>query len=376
MRRQLVLLIGAVSLTAALPSLHQQQQMRKPCSSAVARRPMPRPPSLHAATTAATSVNTETIKSPMGGRVYVSILFAFCTLFSLVTDMLTKQVLANTNEWPGLTLTITFMHFSVSAMVGALVVALSRAWGVLSGRTASHSSSAADKDDAISYLPLLRAAVPLGICQLGGFLCTNLSLKFVPVSFSHTVKACECLFTAALAFVLLRQRLNGLAYAALVPTAGGVALSAASELHFNPIGFFAAMGSNAFFAGRSVLSARMLRTHTVGAAALYWVLCCLASLMMLPLVLLHGQPWRLFAPERGPLMITLLAGGCGHFVYNLLSFQILEATNPVNHVVLHALRRIMVIGGSSLLTGQRLSGRNWLGVALASSGVLTYALAT
>ena len=51
-----------------------------------------------------------------------------------------------------------------------------------------------------AVLPLQGAVLgtvwPLGACQLGGFLCTNLSLKYVPVSFSHTIKSCECLFTA------------------------------------------------------------------------------------------------------------------------------------------------------------------------------------
>ena len=112
----------------------------------------------------------------------------------------------------------------------------------------------------------------LGVCQLGGFLCTNISLKFVPVSFSHTVKACECLFTAFLALLLLGQRLKPAAYAALLPTAAGVALSAASEMHFHIYGFLAAMGSNICFAARSVLSSRVLLSTRVGASTLYWLL--------------------------------------------------------------------------------------------------------
>ena len=77
----------------------------------------------------------------------------------------------------------------------------------------------------------MKQVLPLGLIQAGGFFSTNLSLKFVPVSFSHTVKAAECLFTATLAFLILGQKLPGLAYAALVPTACGVGLSAARYAH-------------------------------------------------------------------------------------------------------------------------------------------------
>ena len=50
-----------------------------------------------------------------------------------------------------------------------------------------------------------------------------------------------------------------------------------------------------------------------------------------------------------PLLGALAACGASHFTYNLLSFEILSLTSPVTHVVLHALRRILVIAASSLI---------------------------
>jgi drug/metabolite transporter (DMT)-like permease len=122
----------------------------------------------------------------------------------------------------------------------------------------------------LPWLTLVRILAPLGLCQLGGFLCTNLSLKFAPVAFSHTIKASECIFTAVLALAILGQRLRSAAYMALVPTAAGVALSAASEMHFDLRGLLAALGSNTFFAARSVLSTRVLGTTALDASTLYW----------------------------------------------------------------------------------------------------------
>ena len=298
--------------------------------------------------------------------------------------MLTKRVLEDVDAWSGLTITVTFFHFGISALSGGLAVLLSRAWArrprsavaVVAAAAKPPPPSSPSSPPPLALLALLRLLWPLGVCQLGGFLCTNISLKFVPVSFSHTVKACECLFTAFLALVLLGQRLKPAAYAALLPTAAGVALSAASEMHFHIYGFLAAMGSNICFAARSVLSSRVLLSTRVGASTLYWLLCCLAATMLLPAFVMLGEPSQLLKPERLPLVLTLCLCGLMHFSYNLLSYQLLHLTSPVTHVVLHALRRVAVITVASTVTGQRLSVTNWAGIAVASAGVLGYAVAS
>jgi drug/metabolite transporter (DMT)-like permease len=338
---------------------------------------------------------------------------------------------------------VTFFHFAISALAGAMAIPV-RAWALRRRGDAAAASSPPQGLSSQPWLDLVRILAPLGVCQLGGFLCTNLSLKFAPVAFSHTIKASECIFTAFLALVILGQRLRSAAYLALVPTAVGVALSAASEMHFDLRGLVAALGSNTFFAGRSVLSTRVLGTTALNASTLYWcarragarshaygaspcccggcptppplaqphkstgarpdpdahrrprphpypyphrnpcacfpsfgrLLCCLASIMLLPAVVAAGEPWRLVQAGNAPLLAALCACGGLHFVYNLLSFQILEITSPVTHVVLHAVRRVLLISAASLVTGQTLTPHNWAGVAIAFGGVLAYATAS
>ena len=64
----------------------------------------------------------------------------------------------------------------------------------------------------------------------------------------------------------------------------------------------AAMASNVFFAARSVLSSQVLRSTPAGASAIYWLLCCLATAMLLPAFLAFGEPSQLLAPHRLPLV--------------------------------------------------------------------------
>ena len=48
----------------------------------------------------------------------------------------------------------------------------------------------------------------------------------------------------------------------------------------------------------------------------------------------------------------------------------------MTHVVLHAVRRILVIAAASTIAGLPLSLVNWCGIAVASGGVLTYAVSS
>jgi drug/metabolite transporter (DMT)-like permease len=388
------LLISCVSADRPLLELRRQRAWspRRIAQPPLQRRPPPQQQQLlqqaqleEQLLAARISYGTEPATLPPPSRALrTATLFAVCTAFSLWTDSITKHVLTRHQLGDRGTLTVSFFHFLMSTLVGAVVLpSLARfeSWRVLNAsrlrpRAAATLAARSVIPPSASRWPLLRLLTPLVLCQTLGFLCTNGSFKFVPISFSHTVKACECLFTATLAFLLLGQRLRPRAYAALVPTAAGVALSAANELRFSVAGFALAMSSNAFLACRSVLSSRALRSGLVTASQLYWLLCVGAALLMAPAFFLSGHPELLLSPKQRELLGELVLGGCTHFAYNLASMQLLQLTSPVTHVVLHALRRIIIIGGSATLSGQPLSPLNWGGVGIAFAGVVGYALAS
>ena len=217
--------------SSSAPQLRERNALRP----ALGRRPAPaapeggraRPAALMAATPLSEAVPAATAPPPH--RRLVALLFALCASFSLLTDMLTRQILQR-HERPGMAITVTFFHFFVSAASGAAALPLGERLRTRAARAKRGAAPppppppprAASKAPPPSARQLLRLVWPLALLQLGGFLATNLSLKFAAVSFSHTVKACECLFTALFVFVLLGQTLSWKAYAALVPTAGGV----------------------------------------------------------------------------------------------------------------------------------------------------------
>ena len=87
---------------------------------------------------------------------------------------------------------------------------------------------------------------------------------------------------------------------------------------------------------------------------------------------LTGGLLSAFSGSR-PLLPPMFLCGATHFSYNVLSFMILARTSPITHVVLHPVRRLIVIGASSAIAGNAITRWNWLGVGIATTGVIGYA---
>lgn len=71
-----------------------------------------------------------------------------------------------------------------------------------------------------------------------------LSLAYVAVSFTETIKSSAPFFTVIMSWVVLRKRTGMLVNLSLIPVVGGLALTSCTELSFNTVGFVAALLNN------------------------------------------------------------------------------------------------------------------------------------
>lgn len=104
----------------------------------------------------------------------------------------------------------------------------------------------------------LKSVTPLACIHVLGNVLTNVSLRAVAVSFTHTVKALEPFFSVIMSFIFLGDVPTVPVAVSLVPIVTGVALASTSELSFNWTGFLAALGSNITFQSRNVLSKKFM----------------------------------------------------------------------------------------------------------------------
>jgi hypothetical protein len=123
-----------------------------------------------------------------------------------------------------------------TASFGALKMYGPRLFGVGKEVTPHQTSQSLNKFmcDMVLVGAMRFATVMLGL----------LSLKFVAVSFTETVKSSAPFFTVIFARLMLGERTSLMVNLALVPVVGGLALCSATELSFNYIGFFSAVANN------------------------------------------------------------------------------------------------------------------------------------
>ncbi|KAI3428202.1 hypothetical protein D9Q98_006582 [Chlorella vulgaris] len=230
------------------------------------------------------------------------------------------------------------------------------------------------KDNAVSISPL--AAVH----TLGNML-TNISLGSVAVSFTHTIKALEPMFSVLLSAMFLNDKPSLPVLLVLLPIIGGVVLASTSELSFTWKGFLSAMGSNVTFQSRNVLSKKFM-TKGKGSQDninLFSLITIVSFFILAPVALLtDGLVFTPAAMAAAGILDTqlvmkraLLSAICFH-AYQQVSYMILQRVSPVTHSIGNSVKRVVVIASSILVFRNPVTSQNLIGTAIALAGVFAY----
>jgi len=218
--------------------------------------------------------------------------------------------------------------------------------------------------------------LPLMVFHWAGILLANVSVSEVNISFTHTVKSAEPVFTAIFATLICGTATSSRGWLCLTLVCAGVALATTTELSFTWVGFWAAMASNVSVSLRSVLSKKILDDHTVeDPLGLTMLLHCGAFVISLA-VALASEPAALLSVCWTSVATSALAVGPLVWVFNVASFMILTWASPVTHSMIRALRRPMVVVASIVAFGTAVRPTNLGGIAAALIGAWLYNTST
>ena len=216
-----------------------------------------------------------------------------------------------------------------------------------------------------------------------GHCLTNVSFAAVAVSFTHTVKTLEPVFSAAGSYLVSGTVYPLPVYLALLPIMAGVALASATELSFTWLGFSTAMASNIAFAGRAIYSKNLMKRMT--AVNLYNYVTIVALLFCIPPTLYFegaglAAGLKAAAAKVGTqkLLTMLFNVGLYYHLYNQVAYQALEKVEPITHAVGNVGKRIFVIGFSIVAFGNAITTQTAIGsiVAILGAGLYSYLKAT
>lgn len=233
----------------------------------------------------------------------------------------------------------------------------------------------------------------LGVTGICSNLFHRVALMFISVSFSHTIKATQPLFSAILSYVLLGHRFSLRTVVALLVVVLGVGMSALTEFDFNLLGFVAATLS-AFsmsvantvqksFMGKSNQSslpvtseAGQPQVSSFDQNELFFLTNFFSVLMMLPFWwLIDGKRmWAATNPDWETYYVSLMVLGntAPNVVQHFSSLTILNLLSPVSHSLANSCKRVLVIAISVVVFRNPVSLLNFIGMACALIGVFAY----
>ena len=139
----------------------------------------------------------------------------------------------------------------------------------------------------IYYLTIM---VPLAMGKFLSQFTSQISLRLVPISYTHTVKALMPLFTVILSRLFLAEKHSLKIYLSLFPIIIGVVIASMSELSFDLIGLVSALFSTFLLAIQNIFSKKTLKYVDIHHLALLAILSKISWCLLLPFWFLLDGP--------------------------------------------------------------------------------------
>lgn len=205
----------------------------------------------------------------------------------------------------------------------------------------------------------------------------NVSLRFIPVSFSQAIGATTPIFTAIFAAMFGRIE-SGRTYLALIPIVIGIVLASRAEPNFHVVGFSAAVVATAGRAFKSVLQSLLLTSNDeqLDSMNLLMYMSPIAALMLLPATVVMEEGALSQVMELGSnnpsFVLLLLLNALFAFLVNLYNFLVTRYTSALTLQVLGNAKGVLATFISVLIFKNKITVIGLLGYGIAIAGVVLY----
>ncbi|KAI7735233.1 hypothetical protein M8C21_028364 [Ambrosia artemisiifolia] len=221
------------------------------------------------------------------------------------------------------------------------------------------------------------------ICGLSLVFCAsvvsgNVSLRYLPVSFTQAVGATTPFFTAVFAYVMTMKKEAWLVYLTLVPVVTGVVIASGGEPSFHLFGFIMCLGATAARALKSVLQGILLSSEgeKLNSMNLLLYMAPVAVVILLPatLIMEDNVVGITIALARKDVNIVwyLLFNSVVAYLVNLTNFLVTKHTSALTLQVLGNAKGAVAVVISIMIFKNPVSVTGMLGYMLTVLGVILY----
>ncbi|KAI3507424.1 hypothetical protein L1887_22410 [Cichorium endivia] len=206
----------------------------------------------------------------------------------------------------------------------------------------------------------------------------NVSLRYLPVSFTQAVGATTPFFTAVFAYIMTVKREAWLTYLTLVPVVTGVVIASGGEPSFHLFGFLMCIGATAARALKSVLQGILLSSEgeKLNSMNLLLYMAPVAVVILLPATLFmeDNVVGITIALARKDVNIVwyLLFNSAMAYCVNLTNFLVTKHTSALTLQVLGNAKGAVAVVVSILIFKNPVSVTGMLGYLLTVFGVILY----
>lgn len=209
----------------------------------------------------------------------------------------------------------------------------------------------------------------------------NISLRYLPMSFTQAIGATTPFFTAVFAYLMTMKREAWLTYVTLVPVVAGVVIATGGEPSFNLFGFIMCMGATAARALKPVVQGLLLSSEEekLHSMTLLLYMAPIAVVLLVPMALFMEDNVvgiTLAHTREDPKFIWLLLinSSLAYFV-NLTNFLVTKHTSALTLQVLGNAKGIIAVVVSLLIFRNPVSVTGMLGYSMTVIGVILYSRA-
>lgn len=277
-----------------------------------------------------------------------------CTLFG------NKHIMTTLHADPSL---LAMCQMSITALFGA--AKMYGPWLLGLGPGAATPLSTQSRRNFVTDMAVV------GLMRVTTVLLGLVSLKYVAVSFTETIKASAPFFTVIFARMMLNEHTSPQVQLTLMPVVGGLMVCSATELSFTTIGFVAAVLNNCIDCVQNVFSKRLLSTH-YNYVNLQFYTSAAALVLQLPLTLYNESSALERHPMTTELAIALFINGTFFHLQSVTAYAVMGLISPVSQSVANTLKRAMLIWASILYFGNPVTWVNACGTMMCIGGVLGY----
>ena len=202
------------------------------------------------------------------------------------------------------------------------------------------------------------------------------SLDYVPVSFTETIKSSAPFFTVLFAWLILGEHTTTAVKLSLLPIAGGLALASATELRFNTIGFTAALLNNCVDCVQNVFSKKLLNGRYSYIELQYYTSAA-ALVVQVPMWLfayremLFSMSFTTISVSK-TLAFALIIDATSYHLQSVFAYGLMNLISPVTHSVANTVKRALLIWLSIMFWGNPVTPLSVLGTAFVVAGVFAY----